>query len=178
MQPYRLISMVWKKGCKEGLHRAKKRPQKPTKYVCRPIFTLYSISYIPFDTPWGRSPVTVSVWLWDTLEIFLGGLSGGRGGKDGGRLDYFTEPWMPPSNIYCDHYMMTWGNGERVCVRERHRRGAEERQSGYMPAVRDALGVISVSVVEMCLWWVVFHTSEIAPQGWAAGQHADNVRKQ
>ncbi len=59
--------------------------------------------------------------------------------------------------------MMTrdWRARERV----RDRGEAEERQSRYMPVVRDALGVISVSVVEMCLWRVVFHTSEIAPQG-------------
>lgn len=50
-------------------------------------------------------------------------------------------------------------------MRETDRGEAEERQSRYMPVVRDALGVISDSVVEMCLWRVVFHTSEIAPQG-------------
>lgn len=52
-------------------------------------------------------------------------------------------------------------------------RGTEKREKErggetiwvYVPVVRDALGVISVSVVEMCLWRVVFHTSEIAPQG-------------
>ncbi len=44
--------------------------------------------------------------------------------------------------------MMTQGTGERERETEEKRR----RESRFMPVVRDALGVISVSVVEMCLW--------------------------
>lgn len=100
-----------------------------------------------------------------TIQDIFRGLEGGTGDTKG-RLDYFTESRTPPSYIHCDRYMMTQGTNQR------------EAESWYTSVARNALGVISVSVVEMCLWRVVSHTSEIAPQGWAAGQHTDNVRKQ
>lgn len=103
-----------------------------------------------------------------TIQDIFRGLEGGRGDTKG-RFDYFMEPWMP--SVISTVIAIWWHKGQ---AREKQK----ERESGYTSVERNALGVISVSVVEMCLWRVVSHTSEIAPQGWAAGQHTDNVRKQ